>query len=264
MNIINQFDLKIIKGISYFEIPDWKDLNWIQHAFLTRQGGMSHPPYDSLNLDNRNGDQEETVFKNRNRVAEFFDFDPNRLILLDQTHQDNILILKEPFLSLPKGLEYDAMITNASNLILGILTADCLPILIVDQKKRVIAAIHAGRQGTALQITKKVLKKMGLEFGCLMSDLLIGVGPSIGLCCYEVDEKSFHHEWKPFSISKGRGKFKVNLAQINLDQIKEEGIQDGQIFWVNLCTHCHSDLFFSYRKEGLTGRQLSFIGMMEK
>ncbi len=263
MNIINRFGLKTKKGISYFEIPDWKGLHWIQHAFLTRRGGMSNPPYDSLNLDHRNGDQEETVSKNRNRVAQFFGFDSNRLILLDQRHQDNILLLKEPFLSLPKGLEFDAMITNASNLILGILTADCIPILIVDQKKRVIAAIHAGRQGTALQITKKVLKRMGLEFGCLKSDLLIGVGPSIGPCCYEIDEKSFHSGWRPFSILKGGGKWKVNLAQINLDQIKDEGIQDGQIFWVNLCTHCHSDLFFSYRKEGQTGRQLSFIGIVE-
>lgn len=263
MNLLSESDLKIIEGLPCFQIPEFINLHWVQHAFLTRQGGISSPPYHTLNLDHRNGDQEENVFKNKDRVAKVFNFDPNHLILLDQRHQDNILILKEPLLGTIPPLEYDAMITNSPNLILGILTADCIPILIVDQKKKVIAAIHAGRQGTALHITKKVLKRMRSEFNCSMSDLLIGIGPSIGPTCYEIDEKLFHSEWEPFSILEGGRRWKVNLTQINLNQIKGEGIRDRQIFWINLCTHCHSNLFFSYRKEGHTGRQLSFIGIME-
>ena len=103
---------------------------------------------------------------NENLIAKTFGFDLSRLILLDQMHQDQILLLKEPVITLPSPLEYDALITNSPNTFLGILTADCLPIFVVDQKKRVIAAIHAGRQGTALHITTKVLKKMKEEFGC--------------------------------------------------------------------------------------------------
>ena len=105
--------------------------------------------------------------ENKNLIAKTFGFDPRRLILLDQMQQDQILLLKEPAITLPSPLEYDALITNSPNTFLGILTADCLPIFIVDQKKKVIAAIHAGRQGTALHITAKVLKKMKEEFGCL-------------------------------------------------------------------------------------------------
>jgi YfiH family protein len=176
--------------------------------------------------------------------------------------QDQILILKEPVITLPSPLEYDALITNSPNIYLAILTADCLPIFVVDQKRKVIAAIHAGRQGTALHITGKVLQKMRQDFGSSSRDLLITLGPSIGVCCYEIDEKAFHPEWKPFSTSRERGKWMVDLARINIAQMKEEGIEEEQISWINLCTRCGSDLFFSYRKEGQTGRQLSFIGII--
>ena len=93
-----------------------------------------------------------------------------------------------------------------------------------------IAAIHAGRQGTALHITKKVLKKMEKEFGCSSEDLLIALGPSIGSCCYEIDEKVFHPEWEPFSTLRGTGKWMVDLAKINIAQMKNEGIKEEQIF----------------------------------
>lgn len=249
-------------AISYFEIPEFAKFGWIRHAFLTRQGGVSFPPYDSLNLSDKNGDRKEFVFRNRNLIAKAFGFDPSRLILLDQMHQDQILLLKEPVIALPSPLEYDALITNSPSTPLAILTADCLPIFVADQKRKVIAAIHAGRHGTALHITAKVLKKMKEEFGCSSSNLLIALGPCIGVCCYEIGEKVFHPEWEPLSTSKGMGKWMVDLAQINIGQMKSEGIEAEQISWINLCTHCHGDLFFSYRREGRTGRQLSFIGIV--
>lgn len=261
MNILNLSSLKTKNGIPYFEVPEISRMGWVVHGFLTRQGGMSLPPYDSLNLSDDNGDLDEYVSQNKNLVGKTFGFDPGRLILLDQMHQDQILLLKKPATTLPSLLEYDALIMYSPNAFLGILTADCLPIFIVDQKKSVIAAIHAGRQGTALHITTKVLKKIKEEFGCLPEELLIALGPSIGPCCYEIDEKVFQPEWEPFSISTGRGKWMVDLAKVNIAQMKKEGVKGGQIFWIDLCTSCHSDLFFSYRKEGRTGRQLSFIGI---
>ena len=263
MNILNRSSLKTKNNLSYFEIPELANIGWVRHAFLTRQGGTSLPPYDSLNLSDKNGDREEFVSKNRKAIAETFGFESSRLILLDQMHQDRILLLEKPSATLPSPLEYDALITNSPNSFLGILTADCLPIFLVDQKKKVIAAIHAGRQGTALGITAKALRKMGKEFGCLSNDLLIAIGPSIGPSCYEIDGKVFQQEWEPFSCSRGTGKWMVDLSQINIGQMKREGIEEGQISWINLCTHCHGDLFFSYRKEGRTGRQLSFIGILE-
>jgi YfiH family protein len=261
MNILNALRTK--RGLPYFEIPQIAKIGWIQHGFLTRRGGVSSSPYESLNLSDGNGDQEENVLKNKHRVAEVFEFDPNRLILLNQLHQDRILLIRKPLGTFPSLLEYDAMLTDIPNTFLGILTADCLPIFIADRDKKVIAAIHAGRQGTALHITSKVLIKMKEEFSCSSKDLIIGLGPSIGPCCYEIDEKVFIPEWKPFSTSKGNGKWIVDLARINISQLEKEGIRKSQIFRINLCTNCHSDLLFSYRKEGRTGRQLSFIGIMK-
>jgi YfiH family protein len=260
MNILNALRTK--NGLPYFEIPQIAGIGWIQHGFLTRQGGVSSPPYESLNLCDGNGDQKENVVKNKCRIAEVFDFDPKRLILLNQIHQDKILLVKEPLGTLPSLLEYDAVISDTPNTFLGILTADCLPIFIVDRDKKVIAAIHAGRRGTALHITSKVLKKMKEEFCCTSKDLIIALGPCIGPCCYEIDDEVFIPEWEPFSTSRGRGRRMVDLARINISQLQEEGIRKEQVFSIDLCTSCHSDLFFSFRKEGQTGRQLSFIGII--
>jgi YfiH family protein len=262
MNILNRTHLKSKDGIPYIENPEIKKLGWVIHGFLTRQGGMSLPPYDSLNLSFSNGDDQKTVSSNRDRIAEAFGFDRNRLVLLKQIQLDGTLILKGAAGVNPPSLKYDAMITDIPNQFLGIRTADCIPIFVVDRRRRVIAAIHAGRQGTALGITKKVLKKMKEEWNCSEKDLLITLGPSIGPCCYEIDEKVFLKEWEPFSIDKGMGKWMVDLARINMAQLEEEGIKEDQISWIDLCTRCHTDLFFSYRGEGQTGRQLSFIGIV--
>jgi len=263
IHVLNRSHLQTENGLPYFQGPEMSRLGWVRHAFLTRRGGVSIPPYDSLNLGDGNGDLEERVSTNRQRIAQAFRFDPRRLILLHQMSRDHILLLKEPLGSLPPLLEYDALITDAPETFLGILTADCLPIFVVDQKKSLIAAIHAGRQGTALHITTQVLRKMKEEFDCSSSHLLITIGPSIGPRCYEIDEKVFLPEWEPFAAPKGKGKWDVDLAGINIAQMEAEGIHRDQISWIDLCTHCHPDLFFSYRKEGQTGRQLSFIGIME-
>jgi YfiH family protein len=263
MNLLGRSHLKTKEGIPYFEIPEVEKMGWVVHGFLTRQGGTSLPPYESLNVSGSNGDHKEVVSKNRKRIATAFGFDSNRLILLKQMQRDGILILKHPVETIPSVLEYDALITDIPNLFLGIRTADCIPILVVDRKRTAIAAIHAGRQGTAMHITQRVLRKMKDEFGSSMKDLLITSGPSIGPCCYEIDEKVFQKEWESFSMTNGLKKWMVDLAKINIAQMKEEGIDEEQIVKIDLCTRCHGDIFFSYRREGRTGRQLSFIGILE-
>ena len=262
MKVLNRSAFKTKHGLPFFEIPEMAKMEWLQHGFLTRKGGVSFPPYHSLNLSGENGDRQEHVFQNKNRVAEAFSFNSNQLISLNQVHQDKILLIKELLNPLPSFLEYDAIITNLPGIFISILTADCVPIFVVDKTKKVIAAIHAGRQGTALHITRKVLKKLRKEFGCLSEDLLVALGPSIGPCCYEIDEKVFQSEWAPFAIPKEKGKWMIDLSKINIDQIEKEGVKEESIYRIGLCTRCRNDLFFSHRKEGQTGRQLSFIGIL--
>lgn len=258
------FDRSFVRnrnGIPYFEIPELAKLGWLKHAFLSRHGGVSSSPFDSLNLSISNRDRPADVLRNRELITLVFGFPKDRLVLLKQRQQDGILVLKNPVEKIPP-LPYDATITEVPNLPLGILTADCIPIFIVDTKKRIISAIHSGRQGTALGITKKVLIRMRDEWECSMKDLLIALGPSIGPCCYEIDEKVFNPGWESFSTSKVGGRRMVDLARINIAQMKEEGIGEEQIFLIDICTCCNSELFFSYRKEGKTGRQLSFIEIL--
>jgi YfiH family protein len=262
MNLLNLSHLKTKGSIPYFEAPNIAGIQRVRHAFLTRQGGISQPPYQTLNVSFSNGDRSEDVSRNRERITSSFGLDSNRLVLLKQMQQDGVLILKDPARVNPFPLEYDALITNVPNLFLGIRTADCIPILVADREKKAIAAIHAGRQGTALHITKKVLRKMKEEFSSSIKDLLITLGPSIRSCCYEIDRRVFHDEWEPFSVKKEEEKWMVDLARINIAQMMEEGVDEGQISMIDLCTRCHRDLFFSYRAEGRTGRQLSFIGII--
>ncbi len=262
MNRLDLSSLRVKNGIPYFSNPELDRLGWAIHGFLTRQGGTSPSPFHSLNVGLNSTDQKENILKNLGLITHTFEFKEKRLLLLNQMQKDGILSIRPSDESVSSFLPYDAMITNLSNLILGIKTADCLPILIVDVKKRVISAIHSGRQGTALEITRKVLRKMKEEWGSTLENLLITLGPSIGPCCYEIDEKVFRKEWEPFSIPTKPKRWKVDLAMINISQMKEEGVQEKQIWRVDVCTCCHSDLFFSYRKEGRTGRQLSFIGMI--
>jgi polyphenol oxidase len=245
--------------LPYFSAPAIERLEWVTHAFLTRQGGVSSPPCDTLNLGDH-GDDREAVARNREGIGRAFSFDPARLVLFNQKHQDNILIADRPFGPVLPFLEYDAAITATPGLFLGIRTADCVPILVVDQKKKVAAAIHAGRQGTALHIASKVLRRMSDAFGSQLCDLLIAIGPCIGPCCYEIDERVFLPEWKPFSAPRGGHHWMLDLASINRAEMERQGIDKTQIFTVEICTACRQDLFFSYRRDGTTGRQLSFIG----
>jgi hypothetical protein len=262
MNTLSRSDFKTKNDLPYFETPDFANLGWVAHGFLTRKGGVSLPPYESLNVSHDNGDRDEQVADNKARIAAAFGFDPGPLVLLNQMHQDGILVLREPFETIEGRLEYDAVITDVPRVFLGIRTADCLPILIADRRKKVIAAVHAGRQGTALGITAKVIRKMMNVFDCRPGDLLAAMGPSIGACCYEIDERVFQPGWERFATSSGRGKWMLDLTRINIDQVGNEGLNPAQISCIRLCTCCRPDLFFSYRREGNTGRQLSFIGMV--
>ncbi len=144
--------------------------------------------------------------------------------------------------------------------------ADCVPIFLLDPVNKVVALAHAGWKGTALRIGRKTVEEMAATFGTDPRDCLAGVGPSIGPCCYEVDEKVISHFWDGISVPSdlagavSPGKWKLNLWEANRRVLLAAGLKDENILSACICTSCHSDMFFSYRAhKGKTGRMMAII-----
>ena len=143
-----------------------------------------------------------------------------------------------------------------------VLAADCVPVLMYDPRMRVIAAVHAGWRGTVGRIAAKTVERMREKFGCDPRDMLVGIGPSIGPCCFEVGEEVVEAALEGLGDLKGLvetgkhpGKYQLNLWEANCRQLRQVGVEDARIEVAGICTVCHHDQFFSYRGDrGNTGR----------
>lgn len=264
----------------FFQSQQLSQVKNVLHAFHTRWGGLSKGPYSSLNMSLGVNDEPEAVKKNRRRVKRFWGLGSNGLFLPQQVHGDKVFVLRgvrgvngqwsmvNGKWSMVNGkkergsgkVEADAVITDIPDLAVGILTADCIPILGVDRKKLVIAAIHAGWRGTLKGIAKKTVQDMVKVFGCSGEDIVFAIGPSIGDCCYEVEIRYLKGIEGDRYLSKRDVRYFFNLRGMNHDQLLSAGIPYKSISHIDICTMCNSGLFFSHRGDGpLTGRQLNFI-----
>ncbi|WP_419671460.1 peptidoglycan editing factor PgeF [Aliarcobacter butzleri] len=201
------------------------------------------------NLAYHVGDIKENVDKNRQKLALKYDYKNEDLCYMNQIHSANVVVVDE---NSPKYIDNcDALITKTKNLPLMVMVADCIPILMFDEVKGVIAAIHAGRNSTFLKISEITSKKMIEDFSCKTENIKVIMGPSIQKCCYEVNdelknivEKSFGKE---FVIGNN-----IDLQGINKKLLENLGIKNIEIS--SICTKCSNKPFFSYRKEKNTGR----------
>lgn len=262
------FELDKKKSIAYLQSPMLKACEFLTHAFCTRLGGASQDDYKSLNMSFREGDEEFRVLANWDKLSTAFDIPLDNFLVLNQVHGDDILVIKPhgDYFSSREALNYDAIVTNRTNLAICIKTADCVPVFIVDRIKKVIAAVHAGWRGSALGISGKVVRLMQNQYGSNPRDLLAAIGPSIGKCCYEVDAaaaEAFRSRKNAESFlfpGNRKGKWMLDLAEANRRQILDSGIPDANIDTSGLCTTCHQDAFFSHRGSGgITGRQINFL-----
>ena len=188
-----------------------------------------------------------------------------KIALLNQKHTEKIITLKEMPLNKINFIgNGDGILTNLSGIYLGVLTADCLPIIFFDRKERVIGIIHAGWRGTVKGIAKKLVKKMKEEFSSLPENILAGIGPGIGKCCYEVGKEWIkkYGEGAGNFIEERENKFFLDLKVWNIHQLIEEGIDKRNIEVLPYCTSCNSNIFFSERKNHPTGRFLSAISLV--
>jgi YfiH family protein len=240
----------------------------IGHFVSTRVGGHSSSPYDSLNLSFNVGDAHEDVRKNRDRLAEAIDIPLHSMTTAKQIHDDRVKIVSEELRG--KGSSdfdgaingTDAMVTNVPNTCLMVLLADCVPILLYDPLKEVVGVVHAGWKGTLRFIAQSTVKTIQEHFGSAPEDIVVGIGPSIGPCCYQVGqevvsqvEEVFESTQHIVSNRSADGKGYLDLWKANLEQLLDIGIPEENIKMARTCTCHHHDVFFSYRYEkGTTGR----------
>jgi YfiH family protein len=237
-------------------------------GFTTRHEGVSRTPYNSLNLGTTTNDQVHNVEGNRSLLARAFGISHDSLVTVRQVHGSDILVIDEPnedfshFLS----VEGDAIITNQPGVMIGVCVADCVPILLLDTENKVVAAVHAGWQGTASKLVSKTVTGMKTLFESNPKKLQAVIGPSIGKCCYEVDapvKQAFAQNsvpWESCAEQAAEGKWRLDLAAANRELLMSVGVPAAQIQVSDMCVCCHRELFFSYRRDnGETGRQMGFI-----
>jgi len=183
------FKIKQKKSILCCEASIFQQCDFVTHAFCTRQGGFSEADYKSLNMSFCEGDEEGKVLQNWERLATALDIPLAQFLVVNQVHGDAIFVIGRwgNFFSSRSELNYDAIVTDRPNLAICVKTADCVPVLIADRTKKVIAAVHAGWRSSALGLSAKVIRLMQEKYGSRPEDILAAIGPAIGLCCYEVD-----------------------------------------------------------------------------
>ena len=259
---------KRLPSSSIFRFKNLSKKGSINHFVSTRIGGLSPPPYESLNLGFHVGDAPETVLKNRERLAAAVRISLSKFTLARQIHGAAVTIVTEQMRGYG-GFDYDtaveatdAMVTAVPGVCLAVLTADCVPLLLFDPCKRVAAAVHAGWRGCVKLITRKTIEILQQEFKCQPTDILAGIGPSIGPCHYEIGPDVIAQVKDAFGSTKGyindessNGKGYFNLWEANKRQIMEAGVPPQNIEVARICTYCNAHLFFSVRhQKGTTGR----------
>jgi YfiH family protein len=276
-----------LRGVTILQVPAFAKIPWLIHGFSTRPGGVSEVETEKvLNLGAVEWDTRENADENKRRFQAALGAGDLTLVSLHQIHSD---VVRSFATASTKQCKGDASITSSPGLLLGVRTADCAPVLLVDPKKRAIAAIHAGWRGTLARIVTKTIGHLQMEFGNRPQDLLAAVGPTIGGCCYEVgtevasaftakfpnasdffDELRTGDEPNPLQwlnmMPPGHqpppNKVLLDLKKANRAQLLEAGVREENIFITQLCTSCDVDRLFSYRKEGAaSGRLLSVIGI---
>jgi len=244
-------------------VPGWERVPNLVHGFLTRHGGVSGGPFAALNLSTQVGDDAEAVAENWRRVAAGAAAGL-RVATMRQVHGATVVSVNEDTVD---AEEADGVATRARGLALGVLTADCVPILLVAPTHGVVAAVHAGWRGTVAGVTARTLDHLAAAFAVPPSDVYAALGPSIGGCCYETDRRvadQLEQRWGSLPgvvRERSHGKVRLDLRQANAEMLVRCSVPRAQLSRVGPCTQCAAADFYSHRgARGRTGRQLSFIG----
>lgn len=236
------------------------------HGVFTRHGGVSRPPYETLNTASDNGDSPEAVQENLSRIRTSLGL--GCLVSARQIHEDNIqevnkTTLPESHNQGPLKMPHpgDALLTQLPGVGLMVRIADCQAILLVDPTQGVIANVHNGWRGSVKNLPAKTVRHLHERFGCRPQDIYAAVSPSLGPCCAEF--KNYRHELPSTFCSFQSRPLYFDFWAITRWQLMDAGLKADRIDIAGRCTKCESQDFYSYRREGTTGRMAAVIGWSE-
>ena len=255
------------------------------HGFTTRAGGVSGPPFSSLNVGFKWGDDPACVHENRRRIHEASG--AARLFVAHQVHGRDVAMVTSE--STPEAIAQthaDALVVWQSGSSVAVMVADCVPVLLADPATGACAAVHAGWRGTAADVAGAAVQAMARITGSSPAQFRAAIGPSIGPCCFEVGNDvvkalrtrvpglatwlAEDDEWRSEAAARSshpfepavRPRAQVNLWKANEALLLAAGLVIENVDTLGLCTHCNPERFFSYRREGAaTGQLMGFIGV---
>lgn len=259
-------------AVAPLTVPEWAGMDWLWHGFSTRAGGVSTAYSDGelacgeLNLGFTAADDAENVRENRQRFVEQITGAPETLLAaVRQIHSNlSVEVDSSTWQAVP---EADGMMTREPGLLLGIQTADCIPVLVVDPVLRAVAGFHAGWRGTVERIVELGVGRMQRGFGSDPRTLLAAIGPGIGICCYTVGAEVVDRFGAQFAyageiFTRDGDVVRLNLIEANRRQLLDAGLKPESISIVGGCTSCHPELYFSHRASGgHAGRMMAVVGI---
>lgn len=263
--------------LEYLTFPLLEETGMVKHLFSTRLGGVSKGIFASMNLSYTRGDEKEAVDENYRRIADVLGCQMEDIVCSDQTHTTNLMVAgrQDGGKGVTRSRDYhdvDGLLTDEPGIVLATFYADCVPLFFVDTKHRAIALAHSGWRGTVGRMGRCVVEKMKEVYDTDPVDVVAAVGPSICQACYEVSEdvaEAFSKEFrKPgqeqeILLSKGGGKYQLDLWRANEIVLTEAGILPSSIQVTDLCTCHNSDYLFSHRaSQGRRGNLGAFLGLL--
>lgn len=271
MKIASGFNLVERAGMLYFTVP-LPESAGAMAWFSTRHGGVSQPPYDTLNLGFHVGDDAGAVRENRTLYFNTLGLPSDSPVAGAQVHGDKVEVVDQTHRGRGSGSDedtlpgVDGLLTRCRGLPLSSYYADCVPLYLVDPGNRAVGLVHAGWKGTVLRIGAKALHLMVGAFGTRPEECLAAVGPAVGPCCYQVDQevisglRAGFSDWRKLVQPSGSDRWQLDLPAANRQTLIDAGLKPENIIMAGLCTSCRTDLFFSYRAaRGKTGRMASVI-----
>lgn len=259
------------QGIVWYQFARFGSYPELKHGVFTRHGGVSKDQWASLNVSLAVGDEESQVWENRRRLARALGFDLSRVAIAGQVHGARVSRVSSESLN-SRGSAHipgvDGMIAAESGLGLLMTFADCVPVLLYDSRHKAIGLAHAGWRGTVTGVAPATVHNMISQFGSRSEEIVVGIGPSIGPCCYEVGEdvmdaaRQALGNMDGLAFRNGAGRWRLDLWEANRRLLVQAGVSSSGIEVAGVCTACHTGEFFSYRGlGGRTGRFGVLVGL---